>query len=154
MSRPLVYSVEDECRPQVTAPFIVRVLTHKQRNMGVPLPRGLRCQGRALYGNLGHCPRSQGWRSQDTGGVRKGNGEAAKRQRFNSEEKVNYRRKGRLNFLPTWRLTEKYAVSRKSFSLLLVVECDWVDYNQDILSYKDSSLDLKKLYIHIYCMYI
>lgn len=32
--------------------------------MGVPLPRGLRCQGSAWYDELGHCPKSQGWRTE------------------------------------------------------------------------------------------
>lgn len=36
--------------------------------MGVPLPRGLRCQGSAWYGEVGHCPESHGWRIQDRGG--------------------------------------------------------------------------------------
>lgn len=40
----------------------------KQGNMGVPLPRGLRCQGSAWYSEVGHCPKSQGWRYQGRGG--------------------------------------------------------------------------------------
>lgn len=62
------YSEEDKRRPQGTGPLIVRELTHKQGNMGVPLPRGLRCQGSVWYGEVGHCPESQGWRNQDRGG--------------------------------------------------------------------------------------
>lgn len=56
----LVYSKVKE-KASGTGPLIVWQLTHKQGNMGVPLPRGLRCQGSAWCGKLGHCPQSQGW---------------------------------------------------------------------------------------------
>lgn len=49
--------------PQGTGPPIVGGLTHNQGNIGVPLPRGLRCQGRACYGAAGaivKCPRGGG----------------------------------------------------------------------------------------------
>ncbi len=64
----LVYSEESKLQPKGSGPLIVQNLTHKQGNMGVPLPRGLRCQGSAWHEEVGHCPESQGWKNQDTGG--------------------------------------------------------------------------------------
>lgn len=69
----LDYSEKDKHSPWGTGPLIVWELTHKQGNMGVPLSRGLRYQGSAWDGEVGHCPEPQGWRNQDWGRV-KGSG--------------------------------------------------------------------------------
>lgn len=47
---------KDKPELQGTGTPFVWQLTHKQGNMGVPLPRGLRCQGSECWDELLHCP--------------------------------------------------------------------------------------------------
>lgn len=87
--------------------------------MGVPLPRGLRCQGSACYGEMGHCPESLRWRNQDgrgregggTGGLRTGFG----RREGESTEEVQRRRICTFSPKKGHQEKERYGVRRNLF---------------------------------------